>query len=371
MYNGFERSKPLNPTLEPYATIFRRYTEFDARGASPLYEHLSIRIAADPELLELTMFARKGQPVPNLLFGSVQFLLLKGVQHPLAAYYPAIAGDTGSHWVEDPYPIFRAFCFEHYDEIRDLIATRLVQTNEVRRCACLLPAFGIVAQQGGGLPLSLVEIGTSAGLNLLWDHYGYDYSEDGGDRGDRGDRRHERCGDIHSPVQLQCHLRGERRPVLPAIFPSVASRIGLDLHPIDVRNPEETLWLQALIWPEHEKRRQMLQRAIEIVQKEPPRLVAGDALDLLPTVMASVPKDTTLCLFHTFVLNQFLPEDRERLAALFAGEATRRDLYVISIAWLYGKVPQLELWSYQDGVRTVRKLAVCSGHARWMEWVAD
>jgi hypothetical protein len=359
MHNGFDHLEHLTPALEPYANIFRRYTEFDARGASPLYEHLSIRIAADPELLELTTHARKGQPVPNLLYGSVQFLLLKGVQHPLAAYYPAITGNTGSDWVEDPYPIFRAFCFEHYDEIRDLIATRLVQTNEVRRCACLLPAFGIVAQQAGGLPLSLVEIGTSAGLNLLWDRYGYDYGEDG------------HYGDIHSPVQLQCRLRGERRPVLPAIFPSVASRIGIDLHPIDVRNPEETLWLQALIWPEHEKRRHMLQRAIEIVQKEPPQLVAGDALDLLPAIMAAIPRDTTLCLFHTFVLNQFLPEARERLAALFADEATRRDLYVISIAWLDAEVPQLILQSFEDGMRTVRKLAMCSGHARWMEWVAD
>jgi hypothetical protein len=359
MYNGFERSIPLDPALEPYANIFRRYTEFDARGSSPLYEHLSIRIAADPELLELTTHARKGQPVPNLLFGSVQFLLLKGVQHPLAAYYPAISGDPGSAWVEDPYPLFRAFCFEYYDEIRHLIATRLVQTNEVRRCACLLPAFALVAQQAKGLPLSLVEIGASAGLNLLWDHYGYDYGEEG------------RYGDRHSPVQLSCHLRGERRPVLPAVFPAVASRIGIDLHPIDVRNAEETLWLQSLIWPEHEKRRHMLQHASEIAQKEPPPLVAGDALELLPTIMASVPRDTALCLFHSFVLNQFLPEERERLAALFADEATRRDLYVISIAWLDAEVPQLVLQSFEDGMRTVRKLAVCSGHARWMEWVAD
>ena len=359
MYNGFERSDVLKPALEPYANIFRHYTEFDARGASPLYEHLGVRIAADPELLELTTHARKGQPVPNLLFGSVQFLLLKGLQHPLAAYYPAVSGNSGSHWVEDPYPLFRAFCFEHYDEIRDMIATRLVQTNEVRRCACLLPAFAIVAQEAGALPLSLVEIGTSAGLNLLWDRYGYDYGEDG------------RYGDAQSPVQLQCQLRGERRPVFPTLFPAVDSRLGLDLHPIDVSNPEETLWLQALIWPEHEKRRHMLQRAIEIAQKEPPRLVAGNALDLLPESMAAISRNTTLCLFHSFVLNQFLPEDRERLSALFADEARQRDLYVISIAWLYGKVPTLELLSFQNGKQTTKKLALCSGHARWMEWVVD
>ena len=85
MHNGFDRPESLNPALEAYANIFRRYTEFDARGASPLYEHLSIRVAADPQLLELTTHARKGQPVPNLLFGSVQYLLLQGVQHHLPA----------------------------------------------------------------------------------------------------------------------------------------------------------------------------------------------------------------------------------------------------------------------------------------------
>ena len=51
----------------------------------------------------------------------------------------------------------------------------MVQTNEVRRSALLLPAFFLVSREAQGRPLYLLEIGTAAGLNLLWDRYGYDY----------------------------------------------------------------------------------------------------------------------------------------------------------------------------------------------------
>ena len=59
--------------------------------------------------------------------------------------------------------------------------TRSTQTNEVGRCAALLPALTQLAvdapgaPHGGGRPLGLVEVGASAGLNLLVDRYGYEY----------------------------------------------------------------------------------------------------------------------------------------------------------------------------------------------------
>ena len=243
--------------------------------ASPLYERICLGIAADAEILALAAYAREGQPVPNLLLGAVQYLLLQGVQHPLASFYPSINGlpSKPSTWTEDPYPYFRAFCLERYQEIQQLLSTRLVQTNEVRRCACLLPAFGIVAERAKGLPLSLIEIGASAGLNLLWDRYGYDY-------GDYG-----RYGDSNSPVQLACELRGEHRPAIPTVFPQIAYRVGIDLNPIAVRDQDATLWLRALIWPEHEKRVRLLQNAIAVAQQDPPQLLAGDALDVLPALI--------------------------------------------------------------------------------------
>ena len=59
----------------------------------------------------------------------------------------------------DPYPIFRDFCIDHRDEIEAIISTRRVQTNEVRRCAALLPAFTLVARAQPAQPLALIEIG--------------------------------------------------------------------------------------------------------------------------------------------------------------------------------------------------------------------
>ena len=61
------------------------------------------------------------------------------------------------------------------DAIAELLRERRVQTNVVERCGLLLPAFGIIARRSGGKPLALVEVGASAGLNLLWDRYSFDY----------------------------------------------------------------------------------------------------------------------------------------------------------------------------------------------------
>ena len=341
--------------LEELAQRFVWFAKYDCQRSSPLYEHLSLHIARDPEILELATYARPGQPVPNLLFGAVQYLLLQGVQHPLAAFYSSIPASSSKQ--ADPYPLFRSFCFAHWEEIQQLLATHLVQTNEVRRCACLLPAFELVARRTQRRPLSLIEIGASAGLNLLWDHYGYDYGEG------------QHCGDEQTSVQLHCTLRGDKRPVLPATFPPVASRVGIDLNPIDVNDPAATLWLRALIWPEHDKRVQLLTNALAVARQHTPTVLAGDALALLPDVMAAIPAETTLCLYHTFVINQFSPTAREQLAALFAHEATKRNLYVVSIAWQVGELLMLSLISYEDGIKTEKALAHCSGHARWMEWL--
>src|SRR5437764_238243 len=83
--------------------------------------------------------------------------------------------------------------------------------------------------------LARVEIGTRAGLNLFWDRYRYDSGAAG------------QAGDPGAPVLLECEVRGERVPPIPARFPPVARRIGLDLFPVDVRDAAAVHWLRALI----------------------------------------------------------------------------------------------------------------------------
>ncbi len=268
-------------------------------------------------LLELAS-AAQSRPVPNLLFGAVQYLLLRGIPHPLAAFYPGLSDAPLELRQHDPVPVFRAFCLEHAEAIATLLATRRVQTNEIRRCACLLPAFTLVAQRDG--PLAIVEIGASAGLNLLWDRYSYHYGE-------------QQCGDPASSVQLRCELRGPRRPPLPLRIPEIVYRVGLDLNPIDVRDDAQTLWLRALIWPEQRDRAAYLKQAIALAQTAPPLIRAGDAVALLPAVFAEVPPEATLCLYHSFVLNQFSQAAREQFYQLLDRYAATRDFSVVSIEW--------------------------------------
>jgi hypothetical protein len=339
------------------AVLAQRFERFAQREChvSPLYERLSRGIARDLEILSIAAHARAGQPVPNLFLAAVHYMLLKGIEHPLTAFYASLAPVIAQ--TDDPYPSFRAFCLEHAAEIQRVIAARLVQTNEVRRCGCLLPAFGLVARRAQGQPLALVEIGASAGLNLLWDQYGYDYGEYG-------------CyGVMASAVQISCTVRGSECPPQPVVLPTVAMRIGLDLNPIDVRDPDAAMWLRALVWPDEVGRADLLPRALHIAQHSPPKLIGGNALDLLATVMARIPDDQIICVFHTHTLNQFSQEARTQLSSLLAQQARRRDLYQISIEWLGREYPCLDLISFVNGVQSQARLAHCGSHGEWLEWL--
>jgi hypothetical protein len=341
--------------MEAYHNLAKRFKRFGEREclpASPLYARLAVAIAGDPEMLAIAAAARAA-PVPNLLFAGVQYLLLRGADHPLVGFYPACGGDPGRTDI-DPVPLFRDFCLAHADAIRRLLETRRVQTNEVRRCALLLPAFAVVAGEAAGRPLAIVEIGASAGLNLLWDRYGYDY---GG----------ARCGDPEAPVQLRCALRGAQAPPIPATMPSVAWRVGLDLKPIDVHDDDAVLWLRALTWPEQVERAALLEHALDLARREPPLLLAGDALELLPGVLQRVPGDAALCLVHTFTLNQFTPEMRDQFWALAAGESLRRPVQVVSLEWRE-PAPPLVVTRLEGGARHERELARCDPHGAWIEW---
>jgi len=351
--------------LDRMAGRFLRFAAQEACDSSPLYERLSRAIADDPEILALAAHARPGQPVPNLLFAAVQYLLLKGTTSPLADYYTGLAGFVHAYGGSPPsgrpdggpYPPFRSFCREHEGAIARLLETRRVQTNEVGRAACLLPAFGLVARRAGGQPLALVEIGASAGLLLLWDRYGYDYGDG------------PVYGDAASPVRVRCAARGSPRAPIPAPFPSIAYRVGLDLDPVDARDGDQALWLRALVWPEHAHRAALLTHALEVARRDPPPLYAGDALDLLPRLLPAVPSDAAVCLYHCYTLNQWPREARARLSELLAEHSHRRDLYRISLEHHGGAYPELRLAAYQRGVESEEELARCHAHGAWIEWL--
>jgi hypothetical protein len=352
-------------TIERLSAAFRRFAAYETRqNLSPLYERLSGIVAEDRELLELASNAMPGQPPPNILFAAVQDVLTEHTDDPLAAWYPALA--NGRKPAGNLGLAFRAFALGRQDAIVPLLQMRMVQTNEVRRSALLFPAFVEVQHEAGGHPLALIEIGPSAGLNLNFDRYRYRYGS-------------FETGKVDSPVLLDCEPEGTMPPVQIGL-PAIASRMGIDLRPIDAANDEDVRWLRALIWPEHDDRRALLDRALAVAREYLPRLVAGDVFELLPDEVWAAAPGTVVCLFATFVLNQFTPQMLERLAAMLSRLSHDREIWLVVLGanhfvWPERTAPEswTSLWllHYQSGARQARHLARCNPHGRRITWGAD
>lgn len=329
---------------------FKLFAEKECKGSSELYEFLSLKIAEDDELLTLASQAQNGQPIPNLFLGAVHYLLLCGKNHKLKEYYPSL--------VEQPLRLinsfgnFRDFCNLYKDEMIDLLKSKLVQTNEVRRCAYLYPTFSYI-YNNVRRPISLIEIGTSAGFQLLWDQYRYTYQTE------------ETYGNEASTLHIQSEIKGPNIPVLNKTSPPVAHRYGLDLHINDVRNSEDSLWLKALIWPEHNERRELFEKAVESIQNNKVTLIEGDGIALLPKVVEEIPNDTILCVFHTHVANQIPSELKHKLLEVIKSIGQKRDIF-----HLYNNIwdEYLHLDSVINGKEENQIIGKTEGHGKWFEW---
>jgi len=181
-------------------TYWRRFAAEAAHLGSPLYESLSLAVDEDPVLKALAARARPGQPHANLLFAAVHFLLLRGAQHPLRNFYATLGGTERG----DAFPAFRDFVAAHWNQVAALVETRVTNTNEVAR-SCVLRAGFVALAQREPAPLQLIEIGPSAGLNMIWDRYGMRYRRDDA-------VVMEIAPD--APLMLDCELKGEAMPPL-------------------------------------------------------------------------------------------------------------------------------------------------------------
>ena len=244
--------------------------------------------------------------MPLRLFAAVHYLVLTGE-----------APDALSGRFED----FAAVLARHEDALRARIETHGVQTNEVQRCTMLLPTL-LAASAETGLPLELVELGPSAGLNLLLDRYRYRYANGTFGPGD-------------ALVELAVDEHGGRVPVsLLDRELVVRRRRGIDLAPIDATTPEGYLLLRSFVWPGLDERVARLDAAVETLRRmpEPPELIQGDYTTILPAVLADRPADALTVVFETFSV-VYLPEDvaRELREELEAAAADGRPLAWVSV----------------------------------------
>jgi hypothetical protein len=276
---------------------YRQFADLECKGYSDHYYRLALAVSEDDDVV--AFIAEMPVTQPNLFFASIQ--LLTG---------PAAMPATGTD--------LRTFVKQRGHEIQTVMRSRRTQTNEVGRCAVLLPAL----PPG---PLALVEVGASAGLCLLLDRYYYEFGA-------------THIGPASSPVHLRCTASG---PVpLPFALPHIVWRRGLDVSPIDVYDNDAVRWLLACVWPEHHERRRRLEGAIDVARANPPAVSAGDLVDDLPAVLAEAPDDAQLVVFHSAVLSYVSRDRQQAFADVLANTSKRRE-----IVWLAneasGVIPEL------------------------------
>lgn len=329
---------------------FRIFAERECINSSSLYEHLALNIANDLELLKLAAHSNPRQPVPNLLLGAVHYLLLSGRKHELTAYYPSIVDKPMESSGAVKY--FKDFCMQFESEIIQLLENKLVQTNEVRRCAYLYPSFCRIYQITKK-PLTLIEIGTSAGLQLLWDKYSYSY------------KSNQKYGYKPSTLEISAEVQGDRFPLLFENSPPVDRRIGMDLHLNNLNDPEDYLWLKALIWPEHRERNSYFEKAAHCLKSQPLELIEGDGISILPDIVPNVSQDSTICIFHTHVANQIPANAKKNLSEQVQLIGRTRDVF-----HLYNNMWDLDLHLdyYVNGNEYSETLAETDGHGSWFTW---
>jgi len=237
----------------------------------------------------------------------------------------------------------------HSEFLVRFTAEQRVQTNEVGRAWALLP--GLLST--GAERVDLVELGASAGLLLALDRYAYRYREGSWGTGE--------------PL-----LTGEGRGGPPASLLArpveVVRRRGIDLAPIDATAPAGERLLEAFVWPDQRERRERLHAAIAALRRDPPELVQGDYVELLPEFLRDR-RPGALTVVMTSVSTIYLGEERyQRLLRLLSrAEAP--------LVWLalegvrddpdyQGHALELTVWPHGER----RRLARVDYHAEWLEW---
>ncbi|HWY62104.1 MAG TPA: DUF2332 domain-containing protein [Rhizomicrobium sp.] len=344
-----------------YADETRYWTDFaeDARRmGSPLYAGLAEAIHGDEVLKAIAARRRKGQPPANLLLAAVHYLLLRGTEHRLREYYRSLGGTAyrpNDGAGPELFSVFRDFVMQHQQEVQRLVETRVTNTNEVGRSAMLRAGFGALAGMG---PLHLIEIGPSAGLNMIWDRYGIRYMREG-----------VTAAEVMpgAPLVLSCDLRSNAVPPV-GYCPHIAGRIGLELNPVDLKNSNDRDWLRALVWPDQPHRLERLEAAIQMFLETPAEIRAGDALVLLPEALAEIPPDEAVCVYHTITTYQFSAEMRTALEALLVTVGLSRPVWHLSFEFDGGSDYAVTLTHHRAGVANARTLGLAQPHGGWIAW---
>lgn len=350
--------------------LMRAFTSFlppEDRVRHPTYAAICDGVASDPFLLALADVVPPPQLPVNVFLASVHDLLLRGAQHDLATRYRSVCRHRGTEFAAaDDARVrmeFASFCHEFADEIEARCAVRATQTNEVGRSAILRAALA----DGGDEPVGLLDAGCSAGLNLLVDAYRVQYGP-------------VAVGPEGGPV-IPCALRGDLPPL---VLPPIEGRVGLDLAPLDVADPDDLGWLLACLWPDDLERfdRFEASAAVARARRGSFTLRRGDMIDDLAAAAGSV--DSPRLVVLTSWAAPYLPRPRraQLTDAVAAIAATRPTTWVTmefpsvlhDLGLLDGDRPGNEgaasavCVTTFEPARVSRVVAATHHHGRWLDW---
>lgn len=281
------------------------------------------------------------------LLGAAHREVLAGRAPQLARHYPSVGGAPGPTLVED----FLDVLLTNQAAIVDGLG-RTVQTNEVGRTTMLVTGLAHFGRTQGVDSFHLREVGSSSGLNILFDRFYFDNTG-------------HSFGDPESRVRFTADTWGT-----PAVdisgCPTVASRAGCDIAPLDIRDPERRLTLLSFVWPDQQQRFDRLNAALEIASTsplyEPP--TQADAADWIDKQLDGL-ADEPVVVFHSIVWQYFSQDTKDRFRAALRrhGEQRRAPL-----AWLRmepaGTAPDLKITVWRDGniIEDDHALATSSYH---------
>ncbi len=293
----------------------------------------------------------RGDALALRMCGGLHRLVLDGRDDTLAAVYPPHRADDES--------LARAVgqAIASHDEALLAALDLPPQTNEIGRSGMLLPGFLAIARETG-LPLALCEIGSSAGLNLLFDRFGYVYGD-------------ARWGDPASPVQLAPDVRGTPPPLGGSL--SVVSRHGCDIAPVETDTHEGRMRLRSYLWADQLLRHQRLDGALRLAERFPATLAKEDAATFVAGKLSERADGSTFVLFHS-IMWQYMPDETSGAILDALARAGQKASAAAPVAHLRMEplnladpFATLSLTLWPDG--TTRHLARCDFHGRWIEWI--
>ncbi len=277
------------------ATAFANQVAYCRTGGAPITARMVAAIAevvlgGAPGELARRVREWEGAPLADALplrvAGGVHALHLAGVAPELAPIYAGEDADDVAV-IADVMAAHEAALLPWLDGPP--------QTNEAGRSANFIAAMLWLAEQGLSARFQCLEIGSSAGINLMLDRYRYDLG-----------------GVVVGPDASVMDFKPEWRGAPPPSRSiAIARTKGCDVAPVDLTDPEQALRLKAYIWPEHTVRFERMDAAVRAASERKPDLVEATAADFVEAELAK-PQDagTTRMLMHSIVW-QYVPADQQ------------------------------------------------------------